>query len=99
MPLYPVINKKTKETKTLHISIEKYEEWRNENPDWDKDWSKGCAGTRRSMGWNADNYNIDAICGGGNYEDKNNSLHNPNDVVQEPTVTNDHVRGKIAGFN
>ena len=51
------------------------------------------------MGWNADNYNIDAICGGGNYEDKNNSLHNPNDVVQEPTVTNDHVRGKIAGFN
>ena len=43
MPLYPVKNLKTGETQELMLSIAQYEEWRKENPDWDKDWSKGCA--------------------------------------------------------
>ena len=44
MPTYPVKNMKTGETQTLSMSMIKYSEWRDENPDWDKDWSAGCAG-------------------------------------------------------
>ena len=38
MPLYPVKNLKTGETQELVLSIAQYEEWKKENPDWDKDW-------------------------------------------------------------
>ena len=44
MPTYPVINLKTKEKKELSMSMVVYDEWRKENPDWDKDWSAGVAG-------------------------------------------------------
>ena len=26
------------------MSMKKYDEWRKENPDWDKDWSAGTGG-------------------------------------------------------
>ena len=51
MPLYPVKNLKTGETKDIHMSVEKYEVWREENPDWDKDWSKGCAASQEVGEW------------------------------------------------
>ena len=38
---YPVINKKTGEKKELSMSVKEYDEWRKNNPDWDKDWSAG----------------------------------------------------------
>ncbi len=38
MPTYPVINLKTKEKKELSMSMKAYDEWKKENPDWDKDW-------------------------------------------------------------
>ena len=41
MPTYPVINKSTGETKTLHMTMKEYCDWKDENPDWDKDWSQG----------------------------------------------------------
>ena len=44
MPTYPVINKETGEKKELSMSMIKYDEWRKENPDWDKDWNAGVAG-------------------------------------------------------
>ena len=44
MPTYPVKNLKTGEQKELSMSMSAYDEWRKDNPDWDKDWSKGCAG-------------------------------------------------------
>ena len=43
MPTYPFINKETGEKKELSMSMVKYDEWRKENPDWDKDWQAGCA--------------------------------------------------------
>ena len=44
MPSYPVINLKTKEKQTLFMTMQKYGEWREENPDWDKDWMEGVGG-------------------------------------------------------
>ena len=44
MPTYPVVNKQTGEKKELSMTMREYSNWRNENPDWDKDWSAGVAG-------------------------------------------------------
>jgi len=63
LPTYPVINKETGEKKTLSMTMKAYTEWKEENPDWDKDWQAGCAsvgevgemhlkGEANSSGWN-----------------------------------------------
>tara|TARA_R100000315_G_C5133098_1_gene76089 strand:- start:348 stop:590 length:243 start_codon:yes stop_codon:yes gene_type:complete len=44
MPTYPVINLKTQEKKELNMTMVQYDEWRKENPEWDKDWQAGVAG-------------------------------------------------------
>lgn len=63
MPTYPVIHIETGETKELVMSVNDYTQWRKDNPDWDKDWSQGCASVgevgewkdkliARNPGWN-----------------------------------------------
>ena len=44
MPTYPVIHKETGEKKELSMTMKAYDEWRKENPDWDRDWQAGVAG-------------------------------------------------------
>ena len=51
MPVYTVKNNATDEEKTLHMTIADYEQWRKDNPDWDKDWSKGCAAAQEVGDW------------------------------------------------
>ena len=51
MPTYPVINKTTGEKQTLYMSMTDYTKWREENPDWDKDWSEGVAGVGEVGHW------------------------------------------------
>lgn len=51
MPTYPVINKTTGEKDTLYMSMTEYTKWREENPDWDKDWSEGAAGVGEVGDW------------------------------------------------
>ena len=46
MPTYPVINLKTKEKKEISMTMLEYEEWRKDNPDWDKDWNAGVAASQ-----------------------------------------------------
>ena len=61
MPTYPVIHKETREKKELSMTMKEYDQWRKDNPDWDKDWQAGVAaaqemfkwtGEARSSGWN-----------------------------------------------
>ena len=63
MPTYPIKNMKTGETKELIMSMKEYDQWRKDNPEWDKDWSAGVAGVgevgdfqdkmkRTHPGWN-----------------------------------------------
>ena len=61
MPTYPVINLETKEKKELSMTMKQYDQWRKDNPGWDRDWSEGCAsateifrwsGEAASSGWN-----------------------------------------------
>ena len=44
MPTYPVINKTTGEKKTLSMTMKEYSDWKDANPDWDKDWMEGVGG-------------------------------------------------------
>ena len=43
MPTYPLKNLKTGETKELSMTMTAYDQWRKENPDWDRDWMEGVA--------------------------------------------------------
>tara|TARA_R100000353_G_scaffold18456_1_gene17038 strand:- start:1939 stop:2103 length:165 start_codon:yes stop_codon:yes gene_type:complete len=43
MPTYNVKHKETGETKEFRMTIKDYEQWRIDNPDWDKDWTAGVA--------------------------------------------------------
>ena len=51
MPTYPLKNLKTGETQELVMTMKEYEEWKKENPEWDKDWSKGCASLGEVGDW------------------------------------------------
>ena len=39
MPTYPVKNKETGEEKELSMNMKEYDQWKKDNPDWDRDWS------------------------------------------------------------
>ena len=41
MPQYDVKHLKTGETKQLNLTISAYEQWKEDNPEWDKDWMAG----------------------------------------------------------
>ena len=51
MPTYPVRHKETGETKELSMTMIEYSQWRDDNKDWDKDWSQGCAGVGEVGDW------------------------------------------------
>ena len=39
MPVYPVVNTKTGEQKEVEMSIHDWDQWKNDNPEWIRDWS------------------------------------------------------------
>ena len=43
MPTYPVKNLKTGEQIDIQMSMTEYDQWRKDNPDWDKDGMQGVA--------------------------------------------------------
>ena len=51
MPTYPVIHKETKEKKELSMTMKEYDQWRKDNPEWDRDWSEGCASAQEMFRW------------------------------------------------
>ena len=44
MPTYNVKNLKSGEKKVFRMSMVEYDQWRKDNPDWDKDWQAGVGG-------------------------------------------------------
>ena len=39
VPTYPVINKSTGEQKEVKLSVHEWDQWKIDNPEWDRDWS------------------------------------------------------------
>jgi hypothetical protein len=63
MAIYPIVHKETGEKKVLELSVHDITEWYQNNPDWKRDWSEGCASpgevgewkdklARKHPGWN-----------------------------------------------
>ena len=50
MPMYSVKHLKTGEQKEMTMTISQYDEWRKDNPDWDKDWMAGVASAVSGVG-------------------------------------------------
>ena len=48
--MYSVKHLKTGEQKEMTMTISQYEEWRKDNPDWDKDWMAGVASAVSGVG-------------------------------------------------
>jgi hypothetical protein len=43
MAIYPVIHKDTGEKKVVEMSVNDIMQWYQDNPEWKRDWSEGCA--------------------------------------------------------
>lgn len=43
LAIYPIINKETGEKKVIEMSVHDITQWYNDNPEWQRDWSEGCA--------------------------------------------------------
>ena len=56
MPTYPLINKVTGEKQELSMTMQAYDQWRKDNPDWDKDWSAGVGGITYGVPKQADGF-------------------------------------------
>ena len=39
MATYPVVHKETGEQKEVTMSITEWDQWKEDNPDWTRDWS------------------------------------------------------------
>ena len=39
MSTYPVIHKETGEQKEVEMSVFEWDKWKEDNPDWQRDWS------------------------------------------------------------
>ena len=39
MATYPVIHKQTGEQKEVSMSVHDWDQWKKDNPEWDRDWS------------------------------------------------------------
>jgi len=53
MATYPVINKLTGEQKEVKLSVHEWDQWKLDNPDWDRDWSdpSTCPGSGEVGDW------------------------------------------------
>jgi hypothetical protein len=43
LAIYPIVNKETGEKKVIEMSVHDITQWYNDNPEWQRDWSEGCA--------------------------------------------------------
>ena len=51
MAQYDVINKVTGETKQIECSVHDITAWYEANPEWQRDWSHGCASAQDMGEW------------------------------------------------
>lgn len=63
MASYPIVNKETGEKQVIEMSVHDITEWYENHPEWQRDWSEGCASgvelgewmdtlVKKKPGWN-----------------------------------------------
>ena len=53
MATYPVVHKETGEQKEVEMSVLEWDQWKEDNPDWQRDWSdpSTCPGSGEVGEW------------------------------------------------
>ena len=51
LAIYPIINKETGEKKVIEMSVHDIQQWYEDNPQWQRDWSEGCASAAEIGEW------------------------------------------------
>jgi hypothetical protein len=51
MAIYPIIHKETGEKKVIEMSVHDIQQWYVNNPEWQRDWSEGCASSAELGEW------------------------------------------------
>jgi hypothetical protein len=51
MAIYPIIHKETGEKKVIEMSVHDITQWYQDNPEWQRDWSEGCASPGEVGDW------------------------------------------------
>ena len=51
MAKYDVIHRETGETKIINVSVHEITQWYDDNPEWQRDWSQGCASAGELGEW------------------------------------------------
>lgn len=53
LPTYPIVNKKTGEQKEVVMSVHDWDQWKQDNSDWERDWSdpSTCPGSGEIGEW------------------------------------------------
>lgn len=51
MAIYPIIHKETGEKKIIEMSVHDIQQWYVDNPEWQRDWSEGCASPAEVGEW------------------------------------------------
>lgn len=51
MAIYPIIHKETGEKKVIEMSVHDIQQWYVDNPEWQRDWSEGCAAAAEVGEW------------------------------------------------
>lgn len=51
MAIYPIVNKETGERKEIEMSVHDITQWYQDNSEWKRDWSQGCASSAELGEW------------------------------------------------
>jgi hypothetical protein len=51
LAIYPIIHKETGEKKVIEMSVHEITQWYKDNPEWQRDWSEGCASPGEVGDW------------------------------------------------
>lgn len=51
MAIYPIVHKETGEKKIIEMSVHDIQQWYVDNPEWQRDWSEGCASAAEIGEW------------------------------------------------
>ena len=51
LAIYPIVHKETGEKKVIEMSVHDIQQWYKDNPEWQRDWSEGCASPGEVGDW------------------------------------------------
>jgi len=51
LAIYPIVHTETGEKRVIEMSVHEITQWYQDNPEWKRDWSEGCASPAEAGEW------------------------------------------------